>query len=157
MSLLNLPYADALKMLQNTGRTVELVVSQIFNKQPNSDNNKWINSTSNSYANYSDGYNSKSSLKKIFINSPNHMQSTDNGFKKSQRNVDYLKHIRYDTDEASFRHEENYIIPNGYQNIARDSCATRAMKKIDDSNLVSAKSMPDLPKVSSFIIYFFRF
>lgn len=33
-SLLNLPYDDALEILQNTGKTVTLIVSQIFNRKP---------------------------------------------------------------------------------------------------------------------------
>ena len=33
-SLLNLPYNDALELLQNTGKTVTLIVSQIFNRKP---------------------------------------------------------------------------------------------------------------------------
>lgn len=32
VSLLNLPYDESLKLLQNTGKTVELIVSQIFSK-----------------------------------------------------------------------------------------------------------------------------
>lgn len=34
ISLLNLPYDDALEILQNTGKTVDLIVSQTFNRKP---------------------------------------------------------------------------------------------------------------------------
>lgn len=72
-----------------------------------------------------------------------------------QCNNDYSKHIHYDYDagnEMAKRCDQKFIMRNGCEIIARDFCNSM-LKKIDDSHLVMAKSMPDLPKVSSFFFY----
>jgi len=47
ISLLNLPYAAGLEMLQHTGATVSLIVSQIFNRKPLRDRNSVVNDDDN--------------------------------------------------------------------------------------------------------------
>lgn len=82
----------------------------------------------------------------------NETQSNGNGPGRQYTN-DYSKHIHYDTNnETAQRCDEKFIMRNGCENIARDFCNSM-LKKIDDSHLVTAKSMPDLPKVSSFSFY----
>lgn len=54
---------------------------------------------------------------------------------KSPRNVDYFKHIRYPTEEILQQQNEEKLLTNFYQN--------------------NSKSVPDLPKVSLLIQFFY--
>lgn len=181
-SLLNLPYEDSLRLLQNTGTTVELIVSQIFNRHSGVDN-KWLSSTQQLpmlHETYS-----TNPLNALLANDNNNSGSTGSGsgggslsnladhrFTQSNKinsnngdrndgggirhtTDDYRAHIHYNgsrnSDETTHQLEEKFIMRNGCENIARDFCNSM-LKRIDDSHLVSAKSMPDLPKVSNFCV-----
>lgn len=70
--------------------------------------------------------------------------------------VEYMRNIRYDTHEPFLYNEEKFIMRNGCENRIREYDQYRKsdkLNKIDDSYLVSAKSMPDLPKVSLSIFF----
>lgn len=156
-SLLNLPYDESLRLLQNTDKTVELIVSQIFNRHPSIDN-KWLSSTHLSIAQHGmymttspvTDNNSSRSNKNVSQYAENITQSNKTYSNDGPiRSDDYFQHIRYDTSETSHRQEEKFIMRNGCGKIARDF-SNSMLNKIDDGHLVSAKSMPDLPKVSTF-------
>jgi len=102
--------------------------------------------------------NNNSSNKNVSQYAENLTQSNENhsngGGPGRQCNNDYSKHIHYDYDiignEVAKRCAEKFIMSNGCENIAREFCNSM-LKKIDDSHLVMAKSMPDLPKVVAII------
>lgn len=78
-SLLNLPYKQSLKLLQNTGKTVELTVSQIFHKYQQKLQQKLNFTNANDFGcsinNNSNGANNKSSGKCAEIESNSNNQS----------------------------------------------------------------------------------
>lgn len=117
VSLLNQPYNESLLLLQRTGEIVELIVSQIF-KQPSS----VINNNNPSSPPPND-------------ETAQQLQVRKQHQRNYLKNVDYLKHIRYETNEVNQTNAETKLIRLDAE---RDQCGY---------HLMAAKSMPDLPKV----------
>lgn len=117
VSLLTLPYRESLQILQKTGKIVELIVSQL---QPS------VRAEHLSKAE-----------KELSVESSEHFRHRKQHQRNYLKNVDYLKHIRYETDDI------NQI----------NSAETKFIQLEDDSNssrsniLIATKSLPDLPKV----------
>lgn len=141
--MLNLAYSESLKILQNTGRIVELMVSQIL-KQPTK------KFTTESF-NVSSKENSKTMNKlrgKSFQRQQNSLTARSDSDLKL-KNVDYLKHIRYETEEITLQNEEKHFVMDECSLIETND----SVIEMNTTGLVSAKSMPNLPKVS---IYYQR-
>lgn len=116
-SLLTLPYRESLQILQRTGTIVEVIVSQL---QP-SVRTQRLSTT-------------EKDLSVESFEQCRHRKQHQRNYLKS---VDYLKHIRYETDDI------NQI----------DAAETKFLQLEGDINsgrsnvLIPTKSMPDLPKV----------
>lgn len=125
-TLLSLSYEEALKLLQNTGKTVELVVSQIFYR-PNAAVAD-VNNKQNSYRNV-DGNNEHQRNREIDNSFMNYEIARENMEKnKNFEQQTYRNRPPNDCDDSSNRHSKH-------------------RKNKTDSRLMSAKSLPDLPKV----------
>lgn len=117
VSLLTRPYTQSLRILQESGRTVELIISQIYRKHS------------------CHGRPDVSTLANVTARLPD---------------VDYLKIIRYQTDDTQQRPEiKTFAKQNGGRQL-ESKCRPRSI--YGASSLCAAKSMPDLPKVKSHTI-----
>ena len=103
ISLLNMPYNESLKILQNTGTFVELTVSQIYRRTQQASSSLMESTEGASLTRTSIGYN-QSVIKTA--RSENHYCDNDN---TKEDNFNYLKHIRYQTEDAGCTNEEKQI------------------------------------------------
>lgn len=121
-TLLSLSYDEALRLLQSTGKTVELVVSQIFHRARGGGR---PNDKQNSYQNVDD-------------------------------NNERRRNSRIDNRFIEFEATRERTGANNFEQTYRD-CTLKDIDKLSgrrstnanatDSRLLSAKSLPDLPKV----------
>lgn len=125
ISLLTLPYRESLQILQKTGNIVELTLSQI---QPSVRTQRYSKAE-----------------KDLTVESFEQSQNRKQHQRTYHSNVDYLKHIRYETNDIS----------------QIDSAETKFIQLADDNNsrsniLIASKSMPDLPKVHLIEIFNYK-
>lgn len=132
ITLLNLSYEEALKLLQNTGKTVELVVSQIFYR---SNGTTDVNNKQNSYQNVdaNNEHRRNSQIDKRFMNYENTREN--NAKIRNFEQQTYRNCTPKDVDDSNDRHTKH--------------------KRDTNNRLLSAKSLPDLPKVC-IAFYFYR-
>lgn len=135
ITLLNLSYDEALKLLQNTGEIVELTVSQTFRRQNviDGDGDGDGKTTHSDYRNNCDNERRRNSneINNRLIDS----NGTTETVKKCDVDMEHIYHNR--THETAFDGSE------------MSEKKQKKKKKNDDySNLSMAKSMPDLPKVN---------
>lgn len=135
-SLLNLSYDQSLKILQNTGTTVELTVSQIYKKSIPSKPVPIANNVQ-----------------------PNTKTSTVRNITRSMKNSFKFKKDRKDIDvKTSNVHKMTKNVDDS------DPTADRNCRNGNDKSTFKVRSMPDLPKVTiypcngvtdRFLFYFF--
>lgn len=115
ITLLGRPYTQSLRILQESGRTVELVLSQIYTHRP------------------SNGIPDLSRLSNVSSRQPD---------------VDYLKRIRYQTDETNLATQQRNEIKSFAKHLNGAKVQPKTHVKVQMAgSMCSAKSMPDLPKV----------
>lgn len=138
VSLLNLPYNESLLLLQRTGKIVELIVSQILNK-PQPPPKSVLNHSNNN------NQRSKETSEQLLVRKQHQ--------RNYMKNVDYLKHIRYETNEVNRMEAETKLIRLDAERDHHQCSVDNNGNSGGGYQLMAAKSMPDLPKVSG--IYFF--
>lgn len=164
ISLLNLLYEEALKLLQSTDHTVELTVSQIFsnkfhNRQCDNNLNKQASGDQMLQTDIPDKQNGHY----IEPENLNVERRTTKGVSRGERsrkarsvtqindistnicnNFPSSDHLsQYQNHERSHSHDEEYSVVN------KSHIEKSKQRSYEDNYLLSARSMPDLPKVST--------
>lgn len=160
-SLLNLPYADSLRILQNTGKTVELIVSQVHGKiemeatatdtsGTHEGNKVYVGCKVPEVDNGNENQQSLDGSMETIGRQPqikiNQNMVVDDVNFKNDDNTDCLKRNddSYEPTEITRQKDENKDA--GYLELGSAGYAA-GYRKLCDISLMSAKSMPDLPKV----------
>lgn len=114
VSLLTIPYRESLQILQKTGKIVELIVSQL---PPSVRTQRLLTEED------------------LSIESSEQCRYRKQQQRNYLKSVDYLTHIRNETDDISQIAENKFIQLEGDSNSGKSNI------------LMVTKSMPDLPKV----------
>lgn len=162
ISLLNLPYSESLKLLKNTGPTVEITISQIYQSpQESQSSTSFISIPSMTYHQQQQHHHHQNSQsypnrENIVTNSNlilSHSNSNQN-LQLTKHNQDYLKHIRFQTEDIynhSSNEEKRLSILDSDEAHYGGSCNSadnsRQQQRGDDG-FIASKSMPNIPKVS---------
>lgn len=150
ISLMNKPYSESLNMLKNSGHTVELLLSQIYDNRKL----KQLPKTQIPNGNLNRNIIPRNVTDNISLNS---FKSTD--FSIENHSIeDYLNHIRLSTDDILQYTEVKNIFSSHNQNetlkITEENVEiAQTETKLNDVPESWSKSLPDLPKVWISFLY----
>lgn len=161
VSLLNLHYDESLKLLQNTGKMVELIVSQIFHRSQHAQRQQTgHNSSCNGYADV-DGTKCENELlmrnRNNTVNNNSDRTSTSKSMRPISDNDDCSTKPKRTTNRYKQQTNSRVYSANSEENLEAAKCSkmmaepsshNAQSKKMDMGHLIAAKSMPDLPKVN---------
>jgi tyrosine-protein phosphatase non-receptor type 13 len=169
VSLLNLSYTEALKLLQNTGRIVELVLSQIYkpNKLLSQDKQATHNNSSAQIFTKPSPTKAKS-IQNIFNQSLNEINIEFDQIEQAIKNTNLYDGQYYRNGDDGYHYQAEIVnfmkqLKEQEHNVKLAIPASQMAKELSKSNrdlvvprraqcenfkLTPSKSMPDLPKVS---------